>query len=136
MNVHFDVAPARAMEEAEGFFGSLGAYVLERQGMSFTTAVNHPDLLGRAMILSCRIGDEGGVLELRRLSGDIILFELVHELFLRYDMGNGRQASFYKGQILPSTSSTCQPHPEDFPEWHLEGSGQKQKMGKVEDYQL
>ena len=136
MNVSFVIAPARVMEELEVVFGSIGASIVQREGMSCTASINHPDLFGREMILSCRIGDEGGVLELRRLSGDIILFELVHELFLRYNMGNGRQATFYNGQILPSTNSTCQPPPEDFPEWHLEGSGLKRKMSKVEEYRL
>ena len=95
--------------------------------MSFTTAVNHPDLLGRAMILSCRIGDEGGVLKLRRRSGDIVLFELVCQLFRSYDMGQGTQPSFYNGQILPNINKQSVPAPMDFPEWRLEGGGEKRK---------
>ena len=127
MNVSFVIAPARIMEEAEGFFGSIGASIVQREGMSCTASMNHPDLFGREMSLSCRIGDEGGVLKLRRRSGDIVLFELACQLFRSYDMGQGTQPSFYNGQILPNINKQRVPAPMDFLERRLEGGGEKRK---------
>ena len=132
--VGVDGGPARAMEEAEGFFCALGgATIVKREVHSMLVTVSHPDGFGSDITVNYHTDGEDAVLEFRRCSGgDRILFDTVYEMFLEFDMGYGTAPScFYDGQILPRVSMTSSPPPMDVPALRLDGGGEKRKVCEV-----
>ncbi len=130
--VGVDGGPARAMEEAEGFFCTLGATIVKREVHSMLAAVSHPDGFDSLITVNYHTDGEDAVLEFRRSSGDRILFDTIYQMFLEFDMGYGTAPScFYDGQILPRVSKKSSPPPMDVPALRLDGGGEKRKVCEV-----
>ena len=130
---------ARAMEEAEGFFLTLGARITQREMYSMRAVVCHPDgFATNVQVKYYRLTDEEGgdedMLEIVRCSGDPILFAILFRMFVDYGMGHGVvPAPFYHGQMLPRLvriQSSAPPFIE-VPSLRLDGGGDKRKADEM-----
>ena len=124
--------PVRAMEEVEGFMFAIGARIVKREVHCIRAAVNHPDGFDTDVSVNYHANDEDAdVLEFVRC-GDPILFEMICDMFVEFDMGRGvPPGDFYVGQILPRIYMTSSPPPLDvldMPTLRLDGGGVKRKV--------
>ena len=130
---------ARTMEEAEGFFLTLGARITKRKMYSMRLVVGHPDgFATNLQVKYYQLADEEGggedMLEMLRRSGDPILFDIVFRMLIDYDMGHGVvPAPFYDGQMVPRPVRIRSSAPPFLvvPMLRLDGGGDKRKAAEM-----
>ena len=120
---------ARAMEEAEGFFLTLGASIVRRDASSLDAVCVHPDGLQSSIAVNYATKGTGEeALLLGRSSGDPTLFDEIGRMLLEFDMGRGRAPEFFNGQVLPRIHRQTYSPPMDVPPLNLDQAGVKRKQ--------
>ena len=118
------------MNQIENYFLKIGATLKKRKQFSIKAEVAHPD--GFVVYVSVKIyADEkgdGNVVDIRRRSGDALLFGIVYQQLLAYDFGRGNSPKmFFDGQICPRIIVKALPSPPStlLPPFRLDANGEK-----------
>ena len=121
----------RVMDRIESYFIEVGASIQTRTQWSIKAEMKHPD--GFAVRVSAKyyadVGDvDGNIVDIRRRSGDVLLFDIIYRQFLAYDFGRGEQPQpFYGGQMCPRVVMKPQPDLAEPSAFRLELGGEKRK---------
>ena len=126
-----DVEMSAAMAGMESFLLLLGGEISKRTESTIVATLVHPDGFQVRVRAHYQIEDVGGKIVMERLSGDVILFEIVYATCLKYDMGcNERIQTFFVGQMLPKLVLTYE-YPEYAPPFlRLDEGGMKRKAAE------
>ena len=122
----------KTMKNIKDFFKLLDASIDQQSPTTLKAVVHHPD--GFALCVNVQYHDDvdSAMLELARGGGDPILLELVINMWLAYDMGEGMLPEFCHGQILPRVTGLRPSVPEIVvPTLNLDGGGQKRKRDQM-----
>ena len=102
------------MNQVENYFLKIGAHFKSRKQLSIKAEVAHPD--GFAVYVSVKfymnVNGDGNMVEIRRRSGDAVLFGIVYQQLLAYDFGRGNSPKeFSDGQICSRLIVKASPSP-------------------------
>ena len=118
----------RAMAEMERFFLLMSGKISERTESEIVATLLHPDGFEVCVRAEHQVLDVGGKVVIERLSGDVILLEIVCAACQKYDMGRNESIqTFFVGQMLPKLVLTYE-YPEYAPPFlRLDEGGMKRK---------
>ena len=119
------------MDRIESYFVVLEAIIKTRRQFYFEADVTHPDGFAVRVSAQCYAGVDNTkykTVDILRCSGDALLFHMVYQQFLAFDLGRGTwPKKFYDGQLCPRATLKALPPCFDPPVFTLDPGGMKRK---------
>ena len=127
-----DETADQSLDHLESFFIEIATNLIRKRN-SIEAEVAHPDGFEVRISAECYAHLDYILVQILRLSGDVLLFDIVYQQIRDFDFGRGEQPKhFFKGQLCPRIIPKPLPPPILEPQYFfLDDRGSKRKIEAV-----